>query len=114
MTKSWMTTTSACISAAASFILFAQFGGYYTFPKLVFAFAMFCSIGGMAFLGITAKDAGVTGGTRGQPSTPEALAIANQAPSTVNPPVPTPPIIPPGTTGLEVPAAPLPTVAKKD
>jgi hypothetical protein len=33
------------------------------------------------------KDSNVTGGTSGQPSTPTALAAANQAPSPVNPPV---------------------------
>jgi hypothetical protein len=31
---------------------------------------------------LLAKDAGVTGGTRGVPSTPQALADANQAPAT--------------------------------
>jgi hypothetical protein len=42
----------------------------------------------IAVLGFFAKDWNTTGGTVGQPSTPEALHAANQAPSTVNPPVP--------------------------
>ena len=40
----------------------------------------------VGLLGLVAKDGNVTGGTTGQPSTPEALHAANQAVSTVNPP----------------------------
>jgi len=43
-------------------------------------------VGGLAAFGIVAKDANVTGGSVGQPSTPEALHAANQAPSIANPP----------------------------
>lgn len=35
---------------------------------------------GLAGFGITAKDRDVTGGTKGQPSSPGALKAANQAP----------------------------------
>jgi hypothetical protein len=41
----------------------------------------------VAFLGSVTKDSNVTGGTSGQPSTPQALADANQHPSTIEPPV---------------------------
>jgi len=40
----------------------------------------------LGFLGFLAKDFNVTGGTVGQPSTPQALEAASQAPSTANPP----------------------------
>ena len=39
-----------------------------------------------AVIGVMAKDSNVTGGTVGQPSTPEALTAANQAPSPIAPP----------------------------
>lgn len=93
--KNWMPTLAALISAAGSFVLFAQNSGMYTFPKLAVALALFMNVGGLAALGITAKQFNVTGGTVGTPSTPEALAVANQAPSVINPPVPTQPIVPP-------------------
>ena len=99
--KNWMPTLAGLITAAASGVLFMQQGGYYNFPHWVMGLAMFANIGGLAGLGITAKQYNTTGGSVGQPSTPEALAIANQAPSTINPPVPTPPIVPPGDTGLK-------------
>lgn len=40
----------------------------------------------VAALGWVAKDSNVTGGSKGQPSTPEAVVAANQAPSSTNPP----------------------------
>ena len=40
----------------------------------------------VALLGILAKDSQVTGGTTGQPSTPEAMKTANQQPSAEHPP----------------------------
>jgi hypothetical protein len=45
----------------------------------------------LGILGMLAKDSNVTGGTTGQPSTPKALADANQAPSPLNPPLGLPP-----------------------
>lgn len=41
----------------------------------------------MGILGLLAKDFNVTGGTAGQPSSPQALMDANQHPSVANPPV---------------------------
>jgi hypothetical protein len=42
----------------------------------------------IGILGWVAKDSNVTGGTKGQPSSPSALADANQEPSKSKPPVP--------------------------
>jgi len=81
ITKNWMPTLAGLISAAASFVMFAQYGGFYTFPKWAMGLALFANAGGLAGLGITAKQYNTTGGTVGQPSTPEALAAANQAPA---------------------------------
>lgn len=82
----WKTTLTAAISAAASFVLFAQFAHYTTFPPLVVGVAAFAQIGGLTAFGIVAKDYNVTGGTVGQPSSAAALTAANQAPSIANPP----------------------------
>lgn len=46
-----------------------------------------------AVLAWVVKQSNVTGGNSGQPSTPQALADANQHPSVVNPPAPGPVII---------------------
>lgn len=62
MLSSYKTSVSAILSAAASFVLFAPQVGM-TFPKWATALAMFVSIGGLAALGIEAKDYNVTGGT---------------------------------------------------
>jgi hypothetical protein len=86
----WKTTVTSAISATASLVLFMQQLHYATFPNWLTGIAMFCSIGGLAAFGIAAKDKDVTGGTKGQPSTPIAIMEANQAPSTVNPPIPKP------------------------
>lgn len=87
----WMPTLAGLISSATSLVMFLQQGGYYQFPMWAIGIAMFANVGGLAALGITAKQYNTTGGTVGQPSTPEALKKANQAPSEANPPVPTPP-----------------------
>jgi hypothetical protein len=84
--KSWKTTVTSIISAIGAFVLFSQFGGYYNFPKIVLGFAVFMQAGGLAAFGIVAKDSNVTGGTVGQPSTPQALIQSNTAASKVNPP----------------------------
>jgi len=86
--KNWMPTVAAAISAAASFVMFAQFGNFLEVPKWVMGLAMFAQAGGLAAFGIVAKQYNVTGGSVGQPSTPEALHAANQAPSVANPPAP--------------------------
>lgn len=41
----------------------------------------------VGLLGFVTKDSNVTGGSKGQPSTPTALMQANQAPSASNPPL---------------------------
>lgn len=43
----------------------------------------------LGVLGLVTKDSNVTGGTVGQPSTPEAIQASNVAPSASNPPEPT-------------------------
>lgn len=84
----WMPTVAGLISAATSLVMFLQQGGYYQFPMWAIGVAMFANVGGLAGLGIVSKQFNVSGGTVGQPSTPEALQKANQAPSATNPPVP--------------------------
>jgi hypothetical protein len=83
---SWKTTVTSIIAALSAFVMFAQQGHYIEFPMWVTAVALFTFTGGLAAFGITAKDSNVTGGDKGQPSTPEALHSANQEPSTINPP----------------------------
>jgi len=90
LTKNWMPSVAGFVSTAGtigvSLILFAMLSGE-TFPKWVVIVAMFAQAGGLSALGITAKQYNTTGGTVGQPSTPEALDAANQAHSVANPPV---------------------------
>lgn len=81
LTKSWMPTVSGLVSSAMSFVITAQLLGWMTFPKPLIAVALFAQIGGLASLGITAKQYNVTGGEIGQPSTPQALKDANAAPA---------------------------------
>jgi hypothetical protein len=61
MVKSWKTTVSAAVAAAGSFVLFAQTLNYIAFPKWALGMAAFIHIGGLANLGIAAKDADVSG-----------------------------------------------------
>jgi hypothetical protein len=82
----WKTFVTAGISALASLIIFLQFGNYVHFPNWLLGITAFAQVGGLAAFGIVAKDYNVTGGTVGQPSTSVALAEANQATSTMNPP----------------------------
>ena len=77
--KSWKTTVTSWISAGGSFVLFATQLNLLVFPKWILVLAMFAAVGGLAQFGISAKDADMTGGQRGQPSSPSALADANQA-----------------------------------
>ena len=78
VSKNWMPTLAAVISAAASLMIFMQFGGFYDFPRWVLGILAFIQAGGTAALGITAKQYNVTGGNVGQPSTPQALADSGQ------------------------------------
>ena len=66
------TTIAAVISAGASFVLFAVPLHLITVPNWVTAVALFAQVGGLAGLGIVAKDYNQTGGTVGM--TPEARA----------------------------------------
>ena len=68
--KSWKTTTAALISAGASLLQFLHSGHYIDLPPVVAGIIAFTQIGGVAGLGIMAKDSDVTGGTVAQ--TPEA------------------------------------------
>jgi hypothetical protein len=76
--KSWKTTFTAFISAAASFVLFAQQSHYIDFPGWAISMAVFCQIGGLAAFGVVAKDSNVTGGTVA--ATPEAQVRVDEAP----------------------------------
>jgi hypothetical protein len=82
----WKTSLMGLISAAAAFVLYAQSSHMVNFPTWATALAGFVQIGGLAGLGLTAKDFNTTGGTVGQPSTLEALTAANQQPHSTNPP----------------------------
>ena len=79
--KSWKTTAvgiaSAVLAAVQGFKAF-QTGDWHALghDPLVYVAVL------GALQGLASKDANVTGGTSGQPSTPAALADANQAPAT--------------------------------
>lgn len=59
---SWKTTVSAILAAFSSFVIFSQELHYITWPQWALGLAMFTSIGGLAALGVSAKDYNVTGG----------------------------------------------------
>jgi hypothetical protein len=61
MKGSYKTTIAACISAGASFVLFAQSAGYVHFAPIVMALSAFAQIGGLAAFGVVAKDYNVSG-----------------------------------------------------
>jgi len=114
---SWRTTLSSIISTAGSigvsFVLFLQMGyPQIHIPVWILAIAGFASAGGLLSLGISAKDAQVTGGTLPQASSlgaiqyksdehDEAVQVLNGAPKPVpvvvkpavdmNAPLPPPP-----------------------
>lgn len=68
----YKTTICSVLSAGASFVLFSGQLHMIVYPQWALAVAMFASIGGLAALGIVAKDYNATGGT--VPVTPEAVA----------------------------------------
>ena len=73
MGKSWKSTVSAVISVAGLFVIFASGAPYNVhFPVWLSALADFMALGGLAGLGINAKDAQVTGGSIVQPGVPVA------------------------------------------
>jgi hypothetical protein len=59
--RSWKTTAAAAVSAASSFVLFAQFGGFIDMPRWAMGMAMFAHVGGLTAFGIAAKDYNVSG-----------------------------------------------------
>lgn len=59
--SSWKTTLTGFLSAAASFVLFADLEHMIVFPAWVRALAMFVSVGGTATLGVVAKDFNISG-----------------------------------------------------
>lgn len=59
--RSWKTTAAGCLSAAASFVLFAHNSHYAVFPGWMIGVATFAQVGGLASLGIAAKDYNVSG-----------------------------------------------------
>jgi len=101
------TTVSAVISAAAAFVMFASQPPFSIhFPTWVSAMAMFLMVGGLASLGVNAKDSNVTGGSVVQPGIAvadpaevakfaaqpaQAAAIVNSAPARPAQPVVAPP-----------------------
>lgn len=80
--KNWMTSIAGLASAGASYILFAQPLGYLNPPHWLLGLAFFVQIGGLAALGITAKQYNVTGGT--VPQTPEAAVRTGTPEAKVN------------------------------
>jgi hypothetical protein len=75
--KSWKTTALGLVSAALGFwqaYMIHSWAAIFHDPTTLALFAL-------ALLGAVSKDHNVTGGTSGQPSTPAALADANQAPA---------------------------------
>ena len=62
--KNWKTTLTGVVSAVAGFIAFSptQFSKW----PLVVELAKYTMAGGIAFMGISAKDNNVTGGTKQQ------------------------------------------------
>jgi hypothetical protein len=58
--KNWKTTLAGVLSAAGSFVLFAQASGV-NVPKMVMLLAAFMQVGGLAGFGIVAKDYNVSG-----------------------------------------------------
>jgi len=76
--KNWKTTISGVLSAAAGLVVYLHSGGYVAEPGWLLGAANFIMIGGIASLGLSAKDGNVTGGTVGQ--TPEAVNRVADAP----------------------------------
>lgn len=75
---SWRTTAASIVgtvgSIGVSFVLFLQMSyPQIHIPVWILAIAGFASAGGLLGLGINAKDSGVTGGTRAQPSSLSAI-----------------------------------------
>lgn len=79
LTASWKTTGLGIVSLAyATYQTYMGPGGVSGAihdPTIVGTFIL-------GIFGLIAKDGNVTGGTKGQPSSPQALADANQAPAT--------------------------------
>lgn len=113
MGKSWKTTVSAGISAAAAFVLFAgQPPISIHFPVWLTAIAAFLMAGGLAALGINAKDSQVTGGSVVQLGIPVAAVVQPVAPLVAAPVAPAPLEL----QALPYPSAPVPpppNVSKK-
>ena len=74
--KSWKTTLAGAAIAALGFVQAYKIHSW-DFLKDPTTLMMFCAAIGLG----AAKDHNVTGGDSGQPSTPQALADANQAPA---------------------------------
>jgi len=54
----WKTTVSGLVTAAGAFVIFSSMAPYNLhYPPAVMALAGFMSVGGLASLGITGKDA---------------------------------------------------------
>ena len=97
--KNWKTTLSGVVSAAAMFVVFAGQNGL-TMPHWATVTASFVLMGGLASMGLAAKDSNVTGGTT--PATAEAAARVAPDNATAEaikelrpPPVVSPPPAPP-------------------
>jgi hypothetical protein len=75
---SWKTTVLGLISAAATFIV-ANPDMFSKWPWLR-TVAVFVMTGGLAGLGLTAKDSSVTGGTKANPTNDPAAVAATAVP----------------------------------
>jgi hypothetical protein len=89
--SSWKTTASAVLSAAMSFVLFSHILHMIVWPQWALAIAMFANIGGLAALGLSAKDYNVSGGQRGltgKTGPAGAAGVDAPVPEAVEPPKP--------------------------
>lgn len=83
MPKNWLPKLVGVASGALAFFQAYMIHDWHAVIKDPTTMCLFI----VSVHGFVTKQVNVTGGDSGQPSTPEALHAANQAVSTVNPPV---------------------------
>jgi hypothetical protein len=79
---SWKTSLSGGILAGLGVLNAYQIHDWHSFIKDPITLGLFVA----AIMGLSSKDSDLTGGSRGQSSTPQALLDSNVAPSPVKPP----------------------------
>lgn len=88
--KSWKTTLTGAASLTLGIISASSYHGDWVAALHDRGIQLAIAI---AVLGFVSKDGNVTGGTSGQPSTPQALADANVHPSDLNKPTGPPAVV---------------------